>query len=227
MVDLETLGTVPGCAILSIGAVEFDRFGVRLAEYYSEISTNSCQERFLTVSEATRQWWMQQDEEARGVVERCAVGGEDIKTVLETFAFFIKGFGDDVCVWGNGSDFDNALLAVAYEVCGMKLPWSFTNNRCYRTLKNLFPDITLVRQGTYHNSLHDARTQAEHAARLLERLTSLEALEAEFTDDSLEIGEDGGAPVQQQGFGGLRSGEPETESAGVGLPRSNVPTGIR
>jgi hypothetical protein len=40
--------------------------------------------------------------------------------------------------------------------------WRSYNSRCYRTVKQQFPDITIVRSGTHHNALDDARAQAAH-----------------------------------------------------------------
>ncbi len=65
-------------------------------------------------------------------------------------------------MWGNGSDFDNTLLEEAYRATGIKPPWRFTGNRCYRTVKNLFPDVWVDPVGTAHNALDDATYQANH-----------------------------------------------------------------
>lgn len=79
------------------------------------------------------------------------------------FGDFCKFHGDPPPdVWGNGSDFDNTLLAAAYDACQLTLPWNFWSNRCYRTLKNLRPEIKLVNPGTAHNALDDSKAQAQH-----------------------------------------------------------------
>jgi exodeoxyribonuclease VIII len=72
-------------------------------------------------------------------------------------------------VWGNGSDFDNKLLSTAYEKIGWKhlIPWNFRNNRCYRTVKNLYPSVKMKRSGDHHNALDDAKSQANHLLELL------------------------------------------------------------
>jgi inhibitor of KinA sporulation pathway (predicted exonuclease) len=44
--------------------------------------------------------------------------------------------------------------------------YKFWNERCYRTVKNQYPDVKLTRTGTYHNALDDARTQAEHLVQI-------------------------------------------------------------
>src|SRR4051812_3766510 len=64
MIDLETLGTLPGSVILSIGAVAFDELSVAPgAGFYKVISTISCESCGLTKDEATEKWWLDQGEE--------------------------------------------------------------------------------------------------------------------------------------------------------------------
>ncbi len=76
----------------------------------------------------------------------------------------------DTLIWGNGAAFDNTLLIEACERCGVQPAWKFHRDRCYRTLKTLFPDVELIRSGTFHHALDDAKSQAEHACRLLQKI---------------------------------------------------------
>lgn len=64
MIDIETLGTKPGAAILSIGAVMFSATGLG-ETFYTPVSLKSCTDIGLTVDPDTVAWWMQQSEEAR------------------------------------------------------------------------------------------------------------------------------------------------------------------
>lgn len=161
MVDLETLGRRAGCSILSIGAVHFDDYGVE-DELYIVVNKASCTEAGLHVDPDTLAWWEKQSPEARQVLAD-AEAGMPLTVALDAFGAFAKGTN----VWGNGADFDNAILYACYAAVGKDVPWPFWNSRCYRTLKNLRKDIKLDRKGTYHNALDDARTQAEHAAMIL------------------------------------------------------------
>jgi exodeoxyribonuclease VIII len=100
-----------------------------------------------------------------------AESGVKLPEALVQLTSFLNQFGrKGLKVWGNGSDFDNAILAACYAAVGQPLPWDFWHNRCYRTLKALRPELKLQRQGTYHNALDDAKTQAQHAIQLLEAL---------------------------------------------------------
>lgn len=163
MVDLETLGRRAGCAILSIGAVYFDEEGVGDESFYAVVSTKSCDAAGLHKDQDTVDWWEKQSPEARTVLDEASVAGMDLADALDLFGVFVKG----AKVWGNGADFDNAILYACYAAVGKEVPWKFWDSRCYRTLKGLFPTVKFVRQGTYHNALDDARSQAEHASEIL------------------------------------------------------------
>jgi exodeoxyribonuclease VIII len=172
MVDLETLGVRPGSVILSIGAVEFSRDGLG-ASFSSIIDTQSCLDAGLAVDPKTVSWWEGQSEEARQVLDRANNGGVNLSWALGEFSKFLTraAVPTAVYVWGNGADFDNALLAEAYRRCGMgQAPWQPAGARCYRTLKNLARHVKIDRQGTFHNALDDAKSQASHAIRLMEEL---------------------------------------------------------
>lgn len=169
MIDLETLGNRPGCAILSIGAVEFGPQGLGRT-FYVTVGKWSQIQLGLHESQSTLDWWKGQSPEARVVLEQSENDNDpkSIHTALLAFANWLSPTGlRTVKVWGNGSDFDNAILACCYAATGDAVPWQFWNNRCYRTLKNLRPEIKLERTGTYHNALDDAKTQARHAIQLL------------------------------------------------------------
>lgn len=130
MLDIETLGTKPGCAILSIGAVRFDMNRGIQENYYNPIKIESNAELGLLPEFSTIAWWLQQNEKARA---KAVSGIATIQQVLEDFRSFIVP-GD--IVYGNSASFDCAILAEAYRRAGIKLPWHYRNERCYRTLVN-------------------------------------------------------------------------------------------
>lgn len=178
MVDLETLGTEPGCQILSIGAVVFDTSGLG-QEFYSPINLASQAAFGLTTNQATVDWWATQSDEAKKVLKDAEVCPQGIQEVLSLFSSWLAGVAaynaehgsnDKLKIWGNGSDFDNMILGKAYELAGIERPWKFYNNRCFRTLKGLFPHVRAERQGTHHNALDDAKYQAGLAVRMLAEL---------------------------------------------------------
>ena len=160
MLDLETMGTRPGSVIVSVGAIEFDPYSARLGRtFYDTCSIASAVDVGLAMDPETVQWWLSQSDAARSELTN-AKG--DLKSVLVAFKHWLFHCGSNVKIWGNGSDFDNALLAEAYRRIGEPVCWKFWNNRCYRTMKSLFPDVKLEREGTHHNALDDAIYQAKH-----------------------------------------------------------------
>lgn len=166
MVDLETLGTTPGAVILSIGAVAFGPSGVDSPGFYEVISIEDSLAHYLFQETDTVDWWKKQSPEAQNVLRTAeSLSATLLRPALENFNDYVTSFhhpGKKIRMWGNGADFDNALLAVAYKMVGLKPAWEFYNNRCYRTIKNLAPEIKLERVGVYHNALDDAKSQALH-----------------------------------------------------------------
>lgn len=161
MLDLETMGNGSNAAIIAIGAVRFDTEVTD--KFYETVALDSAVASGLEIDPDTVMWWMKQSDEARSQFDRQS---EHLRTALMLFTQWI---GDNAIVWGNGSDFDNVILANAYKKCGLTVPWRFWNNRCYRTIKNLNHDIKMARTGTYHNAVDDAESQANHLLRILSR----------------------------------------------------------
>jgi hypothetical protein len=161
MLDIETLDVSASSVILSIGAVRFDidqidSFGPAFSAHLSIADQIRLDKR--TISEDTLFWWLGQSDEARNAL--LSQTREDPSIVLRELAQFISPTD---FVWGNGSDFDNAILADAYRSKNYPLPWRYRNNRCYRTMKAAFPYVPKPAfVGIPHNAVDDARNQALH-----------------------------------------------------------------
>lgn len=166
MLDMETMGTRPGAKILSIACVPF-LLTEYITPFYARINKDSYPLGFHEDPETLR-WWEQQSKEAR---DEAFSGTAHINVVLDSFSRWCDKLPNDaLLMWGNGADFDNALLAEAYAKLSLKAPWKFYNNRCYRTLKNLFPHIAYIKPRIAHNALSDAQAQAFHAETILKAL---------------------------------------------------------
>jgi exodeoxyribonuclease VIII len=185
MVDLETLGLVPGSVILSIGAVVFDAEGLG-NQFYQVVSVEDSEAFGLRRDPATMRWWDAQSPEARKVLDDAyASDATDLWRSLSRFnAWLVEQGGavDSVYLWGNGSNFDNVLLKAAYDACGMEPAWKFYQDRCFRTLKAMCPPFEAPRTGTYHNALDDAITQANYAVQCLRWLDDKQVSPAEPVD---------------------------------------------
>ncbi|MCG6868310.1 MAG: 3'-5' exoribonuclease [Gammaproteobacteria bacterium] len=150
MIDLETMGTSADAAIIAIGAVRFD---TEITDrFHCIVSLQSSVDARLRMDPSTILWWMQRSESARA---QFAEEGTEIDYALIEFEEWLE---EDTIVWGNGSDFDNAILANAYRALNLPVPWKFWNNRCYRTVKALHPEIKEGCTGgsIYHCAVDDA-----------------------------------------------------------------------
>lgn len=174
MLDLETLGTRAGCAVLSIGAVYFDANKGLGAEFYTVVSRADCKLLGLHEDDDTMKWWARQSDDAKaGVMKADAHDAPTVLAALAEFRAFVK-LDTNVKVWGNGADFDNPILVALCHAAGEKQAWGPWNGRCYRTLKSIAPGPKLERVGTYHNALDDAKSQALHAIQLFKLHPTLE-----------------------------------------------------
>ena len=161
MLDLETTGVSAGCGILSIGACTLDLDST----FYQKISLASCYDRGLKDLPSTLDWWNKQDPEVRA---EAFSGVDQLAVVLIKFSDWLNSVGDKKAkIWGNGADFDLPILGAAYEACGIEKPWKPYNGRCFRTIKNLYPDvIPNAFRGVKHNALEDAKNQAIHLVKI-------------------------------------------------------------
>jgi exodeoxyribonuclease VIII len=177
MLDLETLSTEPNAMIVSIGAAEFNNNGV-VNSFYEIVNLKDQAGRHVDPSTVT--WWMKQSEAARAVFGQPT---SPLDHALDRFTRFCLSNIDDIKLvemWGNGSEFDNVLLSDLYAFNNAKFadegkirrPWLYYNNRCFRTLKNLFPAMykeisEKTERKVFHNAEDDASWQAEVAAKIL------------------------------------------------------------
>lgn len=155
MIDLETLGSTPGCAILSIGAVRFfPHLNGLQAEMYSRVNLQSCLNAGLKVEGDTFYWWLDQSEQARKALH------DDRLYTLEDNLIALRSFiNPEDFVWGHGSSFDLAVLASAYKAVGFSKPWEFRQERDTRTLLHQ-AGMTMTKSVDAHHALFDARQQA-------------------------------------------------------------------
>lgn len=162
MVDLETLGTEPGCVLRSIGIVKFDESNI-LSSFYVNIDRASCEANGMTVSAETERWWAEQSKDAQDALVQ---DQQDVRVALIRAGEYLsteEPMITSVKLWGNGAAFDNVILAKAYDLCQIPRPWKFFNDMCFRTMKNLFRLAPVPqRQGTYHNAMDDAAHQVRH-----------------------------------------------------------------
>jgi len=170
MLDLETLGTSAGSVILSIGAATFDKTGVGNQSFYAVINLESSLQAGLTTNPDTIAWWSKQSPAAQEVLTEAKMGGMPLDVALNAFATWFRSVPGKPGIWGLGATFDNVLLRAAYEKAGIKCPWHYRSDRCFRTLWALASGIAAERIGVHHNALDDAIFQASVASKILNHL---------------------------------------------------------
>lgn len=168
MIDLETMGNRPGCAIRSIGACAFDPIsGATWRHFKVNIDPDSCAQIELHEDPDTRAWWANQSAEAQAALD------VDPVQIAKALCLLTEAYPwrQVSRVWCHGASFDDPILNVAYHrALGLKTPWSFSSVRCTRTLYALAgikPDRSV---GVHHDALDDAIAQAKAVAQALKIL---------------------------------------------------------
>lgn len=165
MLDLETLSTQPDAAIVSIGAVVFDKDRVyscdKMFSWYCDLEDSA---KYGHVDMRTLLWWLGQSDEAR----KSTFFGKErgpLEDGLKMLAHFVK-VHEVGYLWGNGAAFDNVVLRNAYRKLGLYFPVSYRGDMCYRTAKTMSPDTGFERLGVYHSAVDDAHSQAVHLLKI-------------------------------------------------------------
>jgi len=159
MIDLETMGLLPGSAIVSIGAVVFDPRLNRVSNkntFYMELDWES-QERHQDPN--TLHWWG-----SRAPIAKAALNG--LEGLPEALTALSNWLPRDAKVWGNGATFDISMLEDAYRQQRLDIPWKFWNIRDCRTIKDMYEStrggFNKKSGGNLHHALDDAIFQAQY-----------------------------------------------------------------
>lgn len=181
MIDLETFGKKPGCAILSIGATLFNRFSGEIVDtFYVEINQQSCVDTGFTADISTLEWWSQQSDEAQALLERTiGGGGTPIRDAVQALRDWLSPHTQTQSfrgVWANDPTFDVSILEAAFDRFRIGYPWKFWTPRSCRTLVDIGqqfgtdPKRTTPFEGIAHNALDDAKHQTQYVCAILQHL---------------------------------------------------------
>ncbi len=179
-IDLETLSTSPAAVVLAIGAFAICEESGNFVRFYQVCSVKSQSDR--QIDNSTLAWWENQSPEARKVLDEAnADSAKPLHDVLDELTNWIGLLGNthQVYVWGNGANFDIAILEHAYKSRSPFTPWDFRKVRDMRTLYDITLRLGLdigasvKRAGTHHNALDDAIFQAHIIVESLKQLGEL------------------------------------------------------
>jgi hypothetical protein len=168
MLDLETLGTRPGCVILTLGAVKFDPYSLKEPGpgIYFRVDVDEQTALGREVQEDTLNWWISQAddirEEALGESERVS-----LDTLYRDLNRFLVGANN---IWAQGPLFDFAILENLYRQMGWPTPWQYWQIRDSRTLFGVHGDPRVKGKAGLHNALEDCVSQATAVQQVYNKL---------------------------------------------------------
>ena len=168
MLDLETLGTRPGCVILTLGAVKFDPYSLKEPGpgIYFRVDVDEQTALGREVQEDTMQWWLEQVEDVREE----ALGEHDrvsLDTMYRDLNRFLVGVDN---IWAQGPLFDFAILEHLYRQMGWPTPWHYWQIRDSRTLFGVHGDPRVKGKTGLHNALEDCVSQATAVQQVYNKL---------------------------------------------------------
>jgi hypothetical protein len=168
MLDLESLGTRPDCAILTLGAVKFDEYtpGSFGDSLYLRIDVDEQLALGRTVQEDTLEWWMSQAEDVREE----ALGEDGRISMEEMYKQLNRFLVGATNIWCQGPAFDIVILENIYRQKGWPTPWQFWQIRDSRTLFGVHGDPREKGKAGLHNALEDCVSQAQAVQEIYKQL---------------------------------------------------------
>ena len=167
MLDLESLGTRPDCAILTLGAVKFDEYtpGSFGDSLYLRIDVDEQLALGREVQEDTLTWWSNQAEDVREE----ALGEGNRVSLTEMYRQLNKFCVGATNIWCQGPAFDIVILENIYRQMGWPTPWQFWQIRDSRTLFGVHGDPREKNKAGLHNALEDCVSQAQGVQQIFHR----------------------------------------------------------
>lgn len=167
MLDLETLSIEPNAAISAIGAVIFDEKNIiNRFEAYLDLKLVIGHRSASTIA-----WWDQQDLKVK---DKVMSGIEDPWKALPRLSLWIATHKPQE-IWANSPAFDCSILRALYNGIGREVPWSFRDERDFRSLTSLAKEYGISYSKAYadiikHNPLSDALAQAKAVQIIISEL---------------------------------------------------------
>ena len=168
MLDIETLGTRPGCVVLTLGAVKFNphnstQYGETL---YIRPSIDEQTAMDREIQEDTAAWW---ETQATDVKEE-ALSNDNRISLSQTVQQLNKFCVGVNQMWAQGPAFDFVILENLYRSLGEPTPWNFWQIRDSRTLFGALGDPRIKGKAGLHNALEDSISQAQGVQQVFEKI---------------------------------------------------------
>lgn len=177
MIDCETLGTRPGCHLLSLAAIGFAPATGAMDPEPFEARIGLPAAGDLMIEAGTLRWWLAQSEDARALAFH---GNTPIDEALVGFCdYFDRRSAAATQVWAYGVTFDVPIietaiathLTVPADSTAPLLPWTYRQPRDARTLLSLFGLRPQHAPGEIaHSPLDDCRAQIRAVCEAWRRL---------------------------------------------------------
>lgn len=175
MIDAETLGTAAGCMVTQIGVCLFNRVGdpAMHAQLWN-LALVPQQANGLRADVDTIMWWMRQSDDARRSWVDAAT--EMPSAVLSQLDVLIKSrCVPTVTMWANSPQFDFSILAPLWRMAKIPVPWRYTAEADFRTLRLVAPAVPRREPTLKHRADSDAEAQALYVRDVFAFLASRSA----------------------------------------------------
>ncbi len=167
--DTETLGKNSKAPIVQIAAVAFDNQGRVLDSMVAACDINTIP-KGLIIDKSTLKWWFGQMADNPKLAPVMS-GHLPHKEMMNKFRVWVKEMEEiakehkeSVFYWSHAS-FDPAIVKSNLAVHNLPDPIFYRNHMDIRTLNTLAGEITLKREGNFHNALDDCKHQAKYIAQ--------------------------------------------------------------
>lgn len=177
MLDLETTGRTPGCAIIQIAAVPFNINTGEISTNVFKMAINLDHQlksgKGFTYCPNTYKWWMKENPKLFKELSQSKLKYNQVGSEFQSWFKKLEK-SDDIRVWGNSNRFDLGIIDGWYrKSIGWKFEpfWNTWNERDVRTIASLDPDIKKNTKfvGTKHNAIDDCKHQIKYCRAIVSK----------------------------------------------------------
>lgn len=167
VIDIETLGTKPGCPILQIGAVQVRDGEIKESKLITVAMDPFCKDLFRKINKRTIFWWVYEHPETlSALISDSFFKGIPIGEALIDLIEFCDLNRSSAFFWSKHPCFDFPILEKAFKTCKVEEPWEFWQIRDIATLEDKC-FLKSEPQKNSHNALEDAKNEAMTLIRVI------------------------------------------------------------